>query len=266
MRMKVELVLIDPQNDFCDPSGALFVPGADGDMKRTAAMIKRLSDKLDDIHVTLDSHRTVDIAHPIFWVNSQGQHPSPFTLISAQDVRNGVWRTSNPGMQKRGLEYVETLEKNKRYVLCIWPYHCIIGTWGHALYPELSDALLEWEKTNFGLVDYVTKGSNPFTEHYSAVQADVPDPEDENTQMNTALLDILAECDIVAISGEALSHCVANSVRDIADNFGDDNIKKLVLLEDTSSNVPGFDSLGESFVKDMTARGMQKSTSVDFLA
>jgi len=264
--MKVELVLIDPQNDFCDPSGALFVPGADGDMKRTAAMIKRLSDKLDDIHVTLDSHRTVDIAHPIFWVNSQGQHPSPFTLISAQDVRNGVWRTSNPGMQKRGLEYVETLEKNKRYVLCIWPYHCIIGTWGHALYPELSDALLEWEKTNFGLVDYVTKGSNPFTEHYSAVQADVPDPEDENTQMNTALLDILAECDIVAISGEALSHCVANSVRDIADNFGDDNIKKLVLLEDTSSNVPGFDSLGESFVKDMTARGMQKSTSVDFLA
>lgn len=266
MKMKVELLLIDPQNDFCDPNGALFVPGADEDAQRVATMVTRLIDKLDDIHVTLDSHRTVDVAHSIFWVNSRGQHPDPFTLISAADVRNGVWRTTNPGMQKRGLEYVETLEKNQRYILCIWPDHCIIGTNGHAVYPALSQALIEWEKKNFGLVDYVTKGSNPFTEHYSAVQADVPDPEDENTQLNTALLDILAESDMVAIAGEALSHCVANTVKDIANNFGDDNIKKLVLLEDTCSNVPGFENLGEDFVKEMKARGMQVSTSVDFLA
>lgn len=258
--------MIDCQNDFCDPSGSLFVPCANEDAQRIAAMVTRLGNRLDDIHVTLDSYRTVDIAHPIFWSDSRGRHPSPFTLISATDVRDGIWLATNPGMQKRSLEYVETLEQNNRYVLCVWPEHCIIGTKGHSIYPSVSDALIEWEKENFALVDYVTKGSNPFTEHYSAVQADIPDPEDENTQLNTALLDILANADIVLICGEALSHCVANTVKDIADNFGDDNIKKLVLLEDTCSNVPNFESLGDNFVKEMIARGMQTSSSVNILA
>ncbi len=30
------LLVIDPQNDFCDPSGALFVPGAPTDVARLA--------------------------------------------------------------------------------------------------------------------------------------------------------------------------------------------------------------------------------------
>ena len=60
--MNIQLLIIDPQNDFCDPKGSLFVPGADGDMTRLATMIDRISPKLADIHVTLDSHHLVDIA------------------------------------------------------------------------------------------------------------------------------------------------------------------------------------------------------------
>ena len=64
---KLHLLLIDPQNDFCDPSGSLHVAGADRDMDRLALMIHRLAGKLSDIHVTLDSHRKVDISHPLWW-------------------------------------------------------------------------------------------------------------------------------------------------------------------------------------------------------
>ena len=70
--MNVHLLVIDPQNDFCDPNGSLFVPGADEDMKRLGGFIERVKDKLNDIHVTLDCHRKVDIAHPIWWRDSSG--------------------------------------------------------------------------------------------------------------------------------------------------------------------------------------------------
>ena len=277
--MKIELLVIDPQNDFCEPSGTLFVPGAEDDMKRLAAMVIRLKDKLDDIHVTLDSHHYVDIAHPIFWVDSQAANPDPFTIISADDVEKGLWRTAYPSFQNRARDYVKALETNKRYPLCIWPYHCLIGSWGYGVINSydkgtpiapLFNAFVEWEK-DLGLINYVTKGSNFWTEHYSAVQADVPDPEDPSTQLNTGLIKTLQEADIVLLAGEARSHCLANTVKDIADNLGQDNIKKMVLLQDATSDVPDppgttmFTDIGEQFVSDMMARGMQVNTTVEFL-
>jgi len=272
--MRIELLIIDPQNDFCHPNGALSIPGAIHDMAQLAEMIIRLKDKLDDIHVTLDSHHFVDIAHPIFWVDSNGSNPNPFTIISADEVVKGHYRTTNPQMQPRALDYVQSLEQNGRYPLCIWPPHCLIGSFGYGVINEkdckLFDALIAWEK-DFAMVDYVTKGSNLWSEHYSAVQADVPDPQDPDTQLNMRLIDTLQKADMILLAGEAKSHCLANTVIDIANNFGEENIKKLVLLEDATSNVPDppgttmFTDFGEKFVSDMKARGMQVSTTVDFL-
>jgi len=263
--MKTHLLIIDPQNDFCDKNGALYVPGADQDSIRLANMIHRLIRQIDYIHVTLDSHRTVDIAHPIFWINRQGQHPQPFTIISEKDVTNGTWMTTNPAWSERGLGYVKALAKNGRYPLCVWPMHCRIATAGHSIVKPVSDAILKWEEERFGVINFIAKGSNIFTEHYSVLQADVPDPDDPSTNLNTDLLAILREADRILVAGEALSHCVKSSVEDIANNFGEENIKKLVLLTDTSSNVPGFEQNGKDFIKNMTARGMQISTSVDYL-
>ena len=264
--MKTELLIIDPQIDFCDPGrGKLYVKGAEQDIHRLAVMIDRLGARLDDIHVTLDSHHYVDIAHPIFWKDSTGAHPNPFTLISVDDVQNGRWTTTQPGMYRRGLDYVTALATDDRYALCIWPYHCLIGTEGHAVMPELQDALVGWEK-RFAMVDYVTKGSNIFTEHYSAIQAEVPDPTDPTTQMNTALIQTLLQADVVVVAGEAGSHCLANTVRDIANGFGSDEaVKKLVLLTDATSPVIGFEAYQDDFIKEMTARGMQLATTQDFL-
>jgi nicotinamidase/pyrazinamidase len=270
--MNIQLLIIDPENDFCDKKGSLYVAGADMDMSRLATMIKRTKLKLDDIHVTMDEHHLVDIAHAIYWVDSHGKHPNPFTIISAADVKKGIWKTFNPQFQASGLDYVETLQKNGRYPLCIWPDHCLIGSWGASVYPPVFEALLDWE-SDFNMVDYVTKGSNYKTEHYSAVQADVPDTEDPGTMLNHALIKVVKTADMLLLAGEALSHCLAYTVGDIADNFGEDNIKKMVLLRDATSPVPNppfpgapdFVGMGEEFIRKMKKRGMQVSTTTEIL-
>lgn len=263
---RIELLIIDPQIDFCDPNkGALYVPNAEHDMRRLANMIRRLKDKIDDIHVTLDSHHLIHIAHPIFWKDAQGNHPQPFTRITLSDVEDGKWTTTQPDLYKRALEYVRKLAQNGRYDLTVWPPHCLIGSPGHAVFPELFAALKEWEQ-RFAYVDFVTKGSNILTEHYSAVQADVPDASDPTTQINTRLIQALEQADVVALAGEARTHCVANTVRDIVNNLRDKrHAKKFVLLTDASSDIPGFEEHAQSFLTEMAERGMQFLTTREFL-
>ncbi len=265
--MNIHLLIIDPQNDFVSNKGSLLVPGASGDMDRLAAFIERHGNAIDDIHVTLDSHREIDIAHPIFWVDSDGNHPQPFTSITEDDLDRGRWKTRLPGWNSRARDYTRQLKAQGRYELTIWPAHCVIGSWGHAVYPALSEQLREWERKNFAIVDYVTKGSNIWTEHYSAVKAEVEDSGDPGTQLNTRLIDVLQDpgTDRILIAGEALSHCVANTIRDIADHFGEENIKKFVLLRDCSSSVPGCEQLGDDFVEEMRCRGMAVYTHADDL-
>ena len=278
---QVHLLIIDPQNDFCDIpvaeqppdtlaagrklAPALPVTGADQDMKRLAAFIDRAGSKLFDIHVTLDSHNPIDIAHPTWWTNDQGQAPAPFTVITAKDIASGLWRSRNPLLQERSRQYVEQLEAAQRYALVVWPEHCLIGHWGHNVHAAVAQSLDAWARKKLHVVDYVTKGSNPFTEHYSAVQAEVPDPSDPGTLLNGRLIRALSDADVVIVAGEALSHCVANTVRDIASNFGEDNIKKLVLLTDCCNSVGGFEQLGRDFVAEMQARGMQTAYSTDYM-
>lgn len=270
---RVEFLIIDPQNSFCHPTeGELFVPGADRDAKRLARLLERLLHQIDDIHVTLDTHHELDVAHPIFWVNQKGDHPSPFTQISKNDVLTGVWRPFNPKLPcppygtllDRMIAYVTTLEQNGRYQLTIWPPHCRIGTPGHNVVAPLQEVFRKWELDRYAMIDYVTKGSNIFTEHYSGVEADVPDPEDPTTHLNTRLIQTLEQADVIVFSGEASSHCVASTIRDIVKQFGADTIPKCVLLEDAMSAVPGFEQIAADFFQDMQAKGMRITTTAAF--
>lgn len=268
--MNIHLLTIDPQVDFCSPPtsnipGALYVPGAEKDIERLSQMVDRLGNKISKITVTLDSHRTIDVAHSVFWIDSEGNHPAPFTIISLDDVQNGVWRCSMPSFQSRMLDYVKALHDNKRYPLCIWPTHCVIGTFGHAIMPEFSKAICKWEEQNKKLVNYVTKGSNPFTEHYSAVKADVEDPQDETTKVNGKFISAIADADKILITGQALSHCVSNTINDIYEELGEEVVKKFVLLKDTSSNVPGFEQYGNDFIDKFSKLGMEIVNSDEFL-
>jgi len=260
------MLIIDPQQDFCNKNGALFVTGADEDCLRTAAMIRRLETKIDAIHITLDSHNEVDIAHPVWWVDSNGNHPAPFTIITKDDVVNGKWKASHPACIKRSIDYVTQLENNKRYPLCIWPPHCIIGSNGYALEENVSNAVRAWSRNRFKKIDFVTKGSNPFTEHYSAVKADVPDPSDPTTLLNSDLISIENKADVILVLGQALSHCLANTVNDMIAEFGRESVKKLVIIRDCTSSVTGFENMGAEFLKEATALGVKVANSTTVLA
>lgn len=286
--MKVHLVIVDPQNDFMgndDGSpytvslkdgmslvATLPVKGAVSDMHRLAKLIERVGPRFDDIHVTLDSHRVIDVAHPGMWVDDTGKQPMPFTLIRHDDIVNGIWQPRNPAYRKRMLDYTKTLELGGNYLLIIWPEHCLIGTWGHNVQVDLMKALTRWEKKELANVDYVVKGTNPFTEHYGGLMAEVPDPDDPSTQLNMDFIKILQDADIVAIAGEASSHCVKATVEQVAKNIGDEHLKKIHLLTDCMSPVPAapgtpdFPVIAENFLKEMAAKGMKLVKSTEFLA
>ena len=290
--MNAQLVIVDPQNDFCiaddgnGHKGSLVVPGGLEDMQRLAAMVQRVGPKLDDIHVTMDSHQNFGIERPRWWKRlGDGAPPDPFTILGIHpdgkrivklDPTNGMAPTEEeyvtylPGLQTRSFAYLQTLAAGGRYPHVVWPVHCVVWEWGWGVVSELAAALSEWEfgqGSTPGRVNLVTKGNNPYTEHFSGIRAEVPDPEDPSTQVNTRLIQTLEEADIVAVGGEALSHCVANTIRDIADSFSDPKyVEKLVLLTDASSNVGGFDFLGDAFMQEMLAKGMKTSTTVEFLS
>ena len=63
--------------------------------------------------------------------------------------------------------------------------------------------------------------------------------------MNTSLVEALERADKVVICGEALSHCVNYTVRDLVAVWPHDRRQDLVLLTDCSSAVPGFEAAGE---------------------
>lgn len=266
--MREELVVIDPQVDFCDPQGSLYVQGADEDMNRLATFIRKRKEKLSAIHVTLDSHPRVHIAHPVFWKDSKGRHPQPFTIITHGDVKSGAWTPARPSLTRWALDYTGQLEKNQRYPLCIWPEHCLIGSPGHAVAPSVFEAMNEWAGDLFRTIDFVVKGSNPYTEHYSAIKADVEHPEDpQNTGINFRFLQVINEADIIYLAGEAGSHCLANTGRDMIEYFDHAGyttfIQKLVLLEDATSPVAGFEQNQADFIQELSAKGMRVTTTVD---
>lgn len=262
--MPICLLIIDAQNDFCSPSGNLFVRGADKDITLLSKMIEAHGNVIDDIQLTLDSHFLLHIAHPLWWRDPMGKKPIPFTLITEEDIKKGLWRPVNPLWQDWAMEYVQSLKKNNRYTLCIWPPHCIIGSEGASIHPTLFKAVSDWETKFYAIAPRTTKGSNPFTEHYSAVKADCLRADDPKTRLNTKLIDTLKRYDQILISGEALSHCVANTIRDIADEFSEEQIKKFVLLEDATSSVPGCEQIGQDFINEYTAKGMQIAKTTNY--
>jgi nicotinamidase-related amidase len=261
------LLLIDPQNDFCDlPSGyggppALPVTGAHADMLRVASMIDRIGHRIDAITVTLDSHLSVAIERPAFWVDRSGRMPEPFTTITAAMVRDGQYAPRRPELIQHACDYLEALEAQGKYTLMIWPVHCVLGTWGHAVHTDVQASILRWENRGGTPALRIPKGMNPMTEQYSAVRAEVPVAADASTQSNTLLLSSLARSKgLILVAGEASSHCVRATVEDLVELMPE-LVNRMVLLTDCMSPVSGFEAQHRSFLDEMAVRGGRLMTS-----
>lgn len=278
MKRNLHLLVIDPQNDFCDlpatylapgPHGAglvqsaLPVPGAHADMLRVAQLIDQGGAGLSGISVTLDSHHRIDIAHPTFWQDAAGAPVTPFTQITAAQLRDGLYRPRDPAAQSRATAYLHALEQAGRYNLIVWPTHCEIGSWGHNVHADVRAAYNRWEEATQHSVNMVVKGTNPWTEHYSAILAEVPDSDDPATGLNADLIALLGQADQVYITGEAGSHCVKATTEHIVEHWDPQQLGRLVLVTDCMSPVTGFAEQHDGFIAAMRARGLRSASAAE---
>jgi len=258
------LLVIDPQNDFCDPKGSLSVAGAVEDMQRLSRFILNNLKMIGKVMITLDSHRVIDISHPSGWVDAQGNPISMkgFLAITHQDTLDGKYTwLPNP---RWAIEYTGKLEASGQFTHYIWPEHCIISTWGHNMFPALADAVHAWERQYGGLAgtEYVTKGSNPMSEHFGAFQAQVPIDNEPGTQPRISLLNTLQQYSRLFVAGEAKSHCIVSSVRQILD-LAPELASKMVILTDCMSDVTNFEGQGQDVYDRARSMGVQFAKSTD---
>ena len=252
--MTTHLLIIDPQVDFMDLDGStLPVRGANADMERLAAFIDAGDTRIDRITVTLDTHELHDIGHPVFWRLADGSMPAPFTPVSLDDVEQGRIDVAEAEHRDYVRRYLRALEAGKRFGHMIWPVHCQIGSPGHAIHPAVLRAINAWETRTGTPAQRVLKGQNRFTEHYSAVRAEVVDPRDSATDTHRGLVASVAGSARTLVAGEALSHCVKATVEDLVTETK--NASNLTLLTDAMSPVGGFESQGQAFLRKLAAQG-----------
>jgi nicotinamidase-related amidase len=270
----IHLVIVDPQNDFCDLPAALRgdnvpalpVAGAHADMLRLAALIEQGGSGITDISVTLDSHLRLDIAHPGFWHKADGSAVLPCTQIRVEDVKAGMFRPRASGTDTlaRTIAYLEVLEASQRYIHMVWPVHCELGSWGHNVHTAVRRAYNQWEEAHGVNVEKVLKGMNPWTEHYSAIRAEVPDPAVPDTLTNDAFLARLNRADEILIAGEAGSHCVKATTEHIVE-YLPDVARRVTLLTDCMSPVAGFEAQQQAFIAAMREQGARIATAEEIL-
>ncbi len=291
-KTRVCLLLIDVQNTFCIPEFELFVGGNSGqaaveDNRRLCEFIYHHLGNISQITVTLDTHQTIQIFHPIFWVNKNGEHPEPAaTLIQFEDVKNGIWKV-NPAvansltggdyekLEKHALYYTEKLSEAGRFPLTIWPYHSMLGGIGHALVSAVEEAIFFHTISRQSQTQFELKGDHPLTENYSVFKPEVLETFSGGllTQKNDQLIQTILDFDQILIAGQAKSHCVAWTVEDLLTEIQqrDANLtQKIYLLEDCTSPVivPGvvdYTEQAETAFQRFAEAGMNRVLSTEML-
>ena len=256
-KFRISLLLVDVQNTFCIPDFELFVGGATGtgavdDNRRLCQFIYGNLGAITEICPTMDTHQAMQIFHSIFLINDEGEHPEPYTLITLEDIEQGVWKF-NPELSSSlnihetyGQEYLRHYTRNLRdggkYDLTIWPYHAMLGGIGHALVSAVEEAIFFHSIARHSQPDFQVKGGNPFTENYSVLSPEVLHDAvgEQIAEKNVGFINKLLEFDAVVIAGQAKSHCVAWTIDDLLKEIQVSEqrlAEKVYLLEDCSSPV-----------------------------
>jgi len=286
----VILSIIDNQVDFTNPDlGNLYVAGAEQDLDRLCQFIFNNVGSISHVLASLDTHYLYQPFHAFMWMAGakntlskttgqpyqEGEHPDPFTLISKQDIDDGVWRPCR--LPTRMREMIEKLEQDGKKTLCIWPLHCILGTPGHALDPALMEAIFFHASARKNQYDLTEKGRSQSAEHYGILQAEVQFNDDSLTQLETKILNKWQEADVIYFAGQAKSHCVLETLNQVVKIFQKQSpevVKKIRVLRDCTSSVPdicnengdvivAFDDIAEARFAELEKLGVQFVDSTD---
>ena len=224
--MKSLLLIIDPQNDFIN--GSLPVKNADDCMYKLSEFILDKADKIDDIVVTLDSHQPGHVSFKSSWITRTWENEPEISKITPEMIGNSVKPRFSHLNAEDIKEYIERIPGKS---LDLWPSHCVIGTEGHAIYGPLEGAMNIWSLRKSKSWEVLLKGNRFDREMYSAIICD----GEENFGLGHAPLinsPMLSEYDVIWIAGIAKDFCVAATVRDLINLYGEDIKNKLVFLEE----------------------------------
>jgi nicotinamidase-related amidase len=281
------LLAVDVQNAFCIPDFELFVAGRSGtgaveDNRRLCEFLYRNLGTITQIFPSLDTHHAMQVFHAIWLLDEHGDHPAPYTLVSADDVKAGRWRMNPAVAEALGIDvdyaerylahYTQQLAEGGKYNLTIWPYHAMLGSIGHALVSAVEEAVFFHSIARHSQPDFQVKGNNPLTEHYSMLGPEVTEGPDGDRLggKNIELIEKLLTFDVVVVAGQAKSHCMAWTIDDLLEEeaAGERLAERTYLLEDCTSAVvvPGLvdytDEADDAFER-YEAAGMHVVRSVD---
>ena len=257
------LLAIDVQNDFMESIGSLPVTGSKSDVQRLTRWMYKNMASLTQIMCSLDSHSLLQIFHAGWWVDKAGNHPQPFTIIRYEDVVEGIWTVTYADSLEQSKNYLKNLAAEGKKELCIWPYHCLEGSFGAQLETQFTNMLYFHSAVRKAKPLLVYKGQDPYTEMYGIIKAEY----DANGFINHAVLDAIQAYDAIYIAGQASSHCVLASAAQILEYFKEDKAitSRITLLIDCMSPISGFESVTQQAFESMKEKyGIQikKSTEV----
>lgn len=250
---------IDVQQDFMD-NGALGVPGAHGDVERMTKFIYNNMDKIANIAVSIDTHTPHQIFHPCWWVDENGNNPAPYTVITLADLDAGKWKPVIAPKESR--EYIKHLEQDGKKQLCVWSYHCIQGTTGCALENQFANMIYFHSVAKKSVVKRLVKGTDPLSEMYGIIKPEY----DTHNYINIDFLNQLETYDKIVIAGEAKSHCVLETIKQILEHFANrpEITNKIYILGDCMSSIPGYEQVtDDTFNNFVSVYGVNIVNSTD---
>jgi nicotinamidase-related amidase len=284
---RVCLLAVDVQNTFCIPDFELFVAGRSGmgavdDNRRLCEFVYRNLGAITQIFPSLDTHHAMQVFHAIWLVDERGDHPAPYTLVSAEDVEAGRWKVNRAVAEALGIDpayaerhlahYTWRLAEGGKYDLTIWPYHAMLGGIGHALVAAVEEAVFFHGIARYSRPEFQVKGDNPLTEHYSMLGPEVTEGPDGDRLggKNVELVEKLLTFDAVVVAGQAKSHCLAWTIDDLLEDErnGRRLAERTYLLEDCTSPVvvPGvvdYTDEADAAFERYAAAGMHVVRSTD---
>ena len=246
-KIKTALVVIDNQNSFL-PDGELGVEGANEDLSRLMEFMWENMEKITKIYPTIDTHNLFHIFMGVWWRDKSGNNPAPFTVITAEDVENGLWIPNY--YEKESIECVKALSRP----LVIWSYHTEEGTEGEALERNFGNFVYFHSALRKSEIGFIRKGLSKTTERYGAFKPEY----NPNNEKEIEKVDEIWSYDRIVFAGQAKSHCVLETIRQFIEEYKDnqDMMKKIYILDDCMSAIAGFEKITEDGFREFRELGI----------